>query len=1068
MDSSSESDTYERTRELRSRPRARGRDANPRPRRNSHRTGPDAAGISEKINTLASTLQDTSRNLNKVDLMLGQYRGHSEDQAEAMATLRETLEESISRLQSQRLRSPPGARSASASTLHTSDLEAGYGSEEQRFCPTSPLKEYGFSESAVRGGARRRSRSATVRFRDPRHPDEDVHTQHQSFRDLRCDQLRLGDDLDREILRRNRSDIDTRRALENLSEQLISSQRQDSVASRVEKRLQEMEKDLRSERQGVPERRPEQRRNMSDELQEALRRREALETEEAVKKRLMEAELERTRRQLHQSEGGREALLQQVEEMRVQLLRMEKERLDLQRETSQPRATQPAGEEGRASLSLDRSSELQREVQELRAQVARTSVLAEVDDLRRTLERKDRERTQLSNQVEALSSDLARREYQQLKMLEKLKEIQNCSEVCAAERAQAVLRAEEAEAQLQESSRKREELKGRAQEAVRQWRAKCRRMEREMEELKRQAQQDTEKATQACKERDLAQAQLKALTQQTEGVRRELADVLKCLAQSEEGLHRKDVELSESRARLLGLEQEVREVREASVALDEEAQRQSVLQARLREENQRLEERAETMARRSQRDQEELRDFQLAMKELTVTRSQLTARLAEEEMAKRELQRSSAEGAARLAAAQEERASLGQQLELEREVHQRELASLRATTQDTRARQDREVQETLQLWKKERDDMETHLKEVKTAAAAEKELARALRVKLDRMKAECDRMTEELSGAEEQQSHLHRKYQLLKQELDHKVKVVIQTEESRKGSQDTVATLENKLCCLETEQESILGCVAEEIEAACRALSKDSQGKLKAMSLNPGLQKDPHRWLAETKTKLQWLCEEVSEREDKQRRLRGQVQQAREQLKKLRQSRDSEQQALLQRLDQQEKLLHSISTEKRGLLEKTRRKEDEMRGLQDRVLDLEMSTRLALDHLESVPEKLCLLENFKDLEESQRQKELVEQRYVKYKEIVGALQHQLDESKRQIQECRDDKLDATTRSIRLAALSSSIRGHSSFLTSSQLPDTSPPPKLLVSPDCSLDFGAKGHDLPGSSAASGAR
>uniref|UniRef100_A0A4W5L246 Centrosomal protein 128 n=1 Tax=Hucho hucho TaxID=62062 RepID=A0A4W5L246_9TELE len=1065
MESSSESDTFDRTRGLRS--RSRGRDASSRPRRDSHRTGPDAPAISEKMNTLASTLQDTNRNLNKVDQMLGQYREHTDDQAEAMATLRVNLEESIAQLQNQRLHSSSGVRSASASTLHTSDLEAGYGSEGQRFYPTSPLKDYGRSESAGEGGARRRSRSATVRFRDSSLPDVDVHVLHQSFRDLRSDQLRLGDDMDREILRRNRSDIDTRRALENLSEHLTTSQRQDSVSSRVEKRLQEIEREMRSERQSVSDRRPEQRGNMSDELQEALRRREArdLETEEAVKNKLlrsesektkMEAELERARRQLDQSEGGRGTLLQQVEEMRVQLLRTEKERMDLQREisqlTTQPRATTRMDREERgAGLGLDRSSELEREVQELRAQLSRTSVLSEVDDLRRTLERKDRERTQLCNQVEVLSSDLTRREQQQLRMLEQLKEIQGHSEACAAERARALLRAEEAEARLQDSSMRREELKTRAQEAVRQWRAKCKRMERDMEELRGQAQLDTEKAKQACKERELSQAQLKALSQQTEGVRRELAEVLGRLARSEEEVHRKDVELSETRARHLGLEQEVREVREASIALEEEAQRQSVLQVRLREENQSLEERAEAMARRSQREQEELHSLQAAMKELTTVRAQLTTRLAEEEAFRKELQRSGAEGAARLAAAQEQRASLGQQLELEREVHQRELASLRATVQNGRAKQDRDIQETLRLCMKDRNEMEHHLKEIKADATTDKELVRALRVKLDRMKTECDRMTEELSGVEEQRSHLRRKYQLLKQELDDKVKCMVQGEERRRGSEDAVATLEDRLSRLDTEQESILSSVAEEIDTACRALFKDSQDKLKAISLNPGLQKDPHRWLAETKTKLRWLCEEVSVREARERKLRRQVQQDREQLKGLRQSRDSERQALLQRLDQQEKLLHSISTEKKELLEKTRRKENEMRSLQDRILDLEMSTRLAVDHLESVPEKLCLLDNFKDLEESQRQKELVEQRYIKYKEIVGVLQHQLDESKRQIQECRDDRLDATTQSIRLTALSSSMRGPSALLTSSMLTDTTSPHKRLASPDCTLDY-----------------
>ena len=38
------------------------------------------------------------------------------------------------------------------------------------------------------------------------------------------------------------------------------------------------------------------------------------------------------------------------------------------------------------------------------------------------------------------------------------------------------------------------------------------------------------------------------------------------------------------------------------------------------------------------------------------------------------------------------------------------------------------------------------------------------------------------------------------------------------------------------------------------------------------------------------------------------------------------------------------------------------------------------------------------LQESQRQREMADDRYTKYKEIVSNLQHQLDESKRKIQE----------------------------------------------------------------------
>ncbi|XP_035534954.1 centrosomal protein of 128 kDa isoform X2 [Morone saxatilis] len=1041
MDTSSGSDSYDRTRVH----RPRGREAHRRPVRNRGRAsgtesdGP-AGDISEKISTLASTLQDTSRNLTKVDQMLGQYRDHSDDQAEAMALLRENLEESITQLQTHRQGRSNGARSASASasTLHTSDLEACSGSDDQRFYPTSPLSDYIGTQ-----GRRRRSHSASVRFKDASLTGEDIHTMHQSLRDLRCGQQRLSDDLDREILRRNRSNIDNRRAMESLTGHVTTSQRQASVSSRVERRLQELEREMHAGQSSVErERRPDQWAAMSDELQETSGRRQvqAHEREEAITARLLKGEreksktdqeLERARRLLEQSEESRESLVQQVEDMRGELLRTRKEKTELQRarlETFQPIA-QPHGnhtdrEEGRGGQRGPDHSNLEKEVAELRAQLQTASVLSEVDELKRALDRKEKERVQLSLQVEELSSDLARREQQQLRMLEQLREIQS--------RGQAERR--ETEALLQESTRTRDELKTRAQEAVRQWRAKCRRLQKELEEERAQAQLHINKALQAAREKESSHAQLKALSQQTEAARRELAEILGRLAQREEELHRKDVELSETRQRQLLLEQEIREVREASAALEEETRRQAAVQARLEEENQRLEVRADTQARRCQRDQDAQAELQAALKQMTSAHAKLAQRLTEEDSSKKELQKGAAELQAKLTAVQEEGAALGQQLQLEREVHQKELHNMKAMMEDSRTKKDREVQDMLKLCRQEREEIQAHLKEVKADAASDKELCGALRIKLDRMKDECDKLAAQLSTRDEAHALLHRKYQLLKQELDDKVR----SGERRRASESEFVKLEEKVLRMEAEQEAVLTSMGEELDAACRSLARNGEDKLQAISQKPGLVKDPHRWLAETKTKLRWLCEEVRECNTRDQRLRKQQQQTRDQLKALRQSRDSEQTALLQRLDQQEKMLHSLSIEKRELLEKTRRKEEEMRSLQN--------TRVALDHLEALPEKQCLMENFKDLEESQRQRDMVEQRYSKYKEIVWDLQHQLDESKRRIQEYRDEKLDATSRSLRLAALSSSIKGPSTFLSSSLRSDTLSPHKRLTSSD----------------------
>ncbi|KAJ8356568.1 hypothetical protein SKAU_G00193620 [Synaphobranchus kaupii] len=926
-ESSSESDTYLRSRGHRS----QGRDTQPRSRRG--RASVDA-DISAKIDTLAHTLQDTSRNLHNVDRMLGKYREHTDDQTEAMATLRDNLEESIQQLRSQRLQRTSAGRSASASTLHTSDLDAGSASDGHRYFPTSPLREYAGPEVA----GRRRSRSATVRFRDAGKKEDYAHSLHQSLRDLRCDQIRLGDDVDREILRRNRAEVETKRTLDHLSESLASPQRAESVSSRVERRLQEIEKEIRSERRGV-EKLPEQRGNMSQELQQALRRREgaAGESEEAMKSRLLrsecdknkvEQELERTRRQLDQSEGGRDTLLQQVDDMRVQLLRTEKERMDMQQQISllsAQRSRQDRGEQERDRGSVERL-ELERELQELRLQLGRGAVLSEVEELTRTVERKERERAQLCVQVEALSVDLERREQQQLKMLEQLKEIQAQAENCQADRARA-------EAQSADSDRRREEVKSRAQEALRQWKAKCRNLERSLEEQGKEAQITADKTRQALKERDGHQVALQVLGQQAEALRKELGEVLGRLAQREEEVRRQGVELNEAKALCLGLEQEAREVREASRSLEEEAGRQGLLEARLREENSALEARAEEAGRGRERDRTALLEVQGAVRDLSAARAQLAARLGEEEEARKEVQR-------RLEAALEDARVQGQQLRLERELHQSELAGLQGVLQDGRARQERAVQDTLRLCQQEREELQDHLRKLKAEAAADKDKVRAHRRQVEKMKAECDKLTEELSRTEEGHAQLHRKCQLLKQELEEKVKLVARGDDCVRSVENTISDLRAHVSRLEAEQESVLSSIGGEIDTTCKELSGDSAENLKAISLSLGLQSDPHRWLAETKTKLQWLCEEVKERELRARRLKQQVQQSREEIKGLKKSKESEQQVLLERIAQQKRLLEDIHGEKRDLLEKTRRKDEEMRDLQ-----VSISPRLSLPYL---------------------------------------------------------------------------------------------------------------------------
>lgn len=146
---------------------------------------------------------------------------------------------------------------------------------------------------------------------------------------------------------------------------------------------------------------------------------------------------------------------------------------------------------------------------------------------------------------------------------------------------------------------------------------------------------------------------------------------------------------------------------------EDESQRQATMYARLKEEIQRLEDQVNVQARRSQKDQDTHNELQAALKQMTSAHAQLALRLNEEERSRNELQKGNMELQAKMTELQKERSALSQQLQLEREVHQKELDNTKATMEEARMKKDREVQDMLQLCHKEREEIQARMREVK-------------------------------------------------------------------------------------------------------------------------------------------------------------------------------------------------------------------------------------------------------------------------------------------------------------------------------------------------------------------
>ncbi|XP_054547860.1 centrosomal protein of 128 kDa isoform X3 [Talpa occidentalis] len=1068
--------------------------------------------VTEKVNAITSTLQDTSRNLRQVDQMLGQYRDYSNGQAGAIEQLKENLEQSIGQLRSQRLLRNSGGRSISVTSLSTSDLDGGTVTESHRFPPTSPLKDYGDQQ----GFKRIRSRSG-VRFVRETDDAVQLHAFHQSLRDLSSEQVRLGDDFNRELARRSRSDAETKKALEDLTEKLSEAQKQEGVSDRVERRLQEIEREMRTERELV-ERRQDQLGLISLQLQEALKKQEAKadENEGVMKNKLRQTEteknqlaqeLEHSRRLLNQSEGSRETLLHQIEELRTQLMKAGDRKGLQQQQGSQISKQQSShqdeqGDDWRLRRGIEQDKEdLERQMSDLRVQLNFNAMASELEEVKRCMERKDKEKAHLAAQIEYLTGELESREKQQLKMLDQLKEIQNHFQTCEAKQKRAdlqiselTLHAEDATKQAeqyllefqqseslrQEAEKRREELKLKAQESIRQWKLKYKKLERELDKQSETLDQLTDKNNQILKEKDEMKSQLYAALQQIENLRKELNDILTKRALQEEELLSKEKKLSDVKAHQADLELEVKDSVDTIHRLEIELKKQSKIQTQLKAEKTHLEEEIAELKKSQAKDKAQLLEMQESVKDLSAIRADLASKLAEEQRARKEVLKNLSDLKAQANSKDEETATVIAQLKLERDVHQRELKDLTSSLHNVKTKHEQNIHELMKHFKKEKSEAEDHIKTLKAENLEDKNMAKAHLCQLEKLKSQCDRLTEELSQNENENKKLKLKYQSLKDQLEEKEKHISNEEEHLRRMEEARLQLKDQLLCLETEQESILGVIGKEIDAACKTFSRDSMEKFKVFSSGPDINYDPHRWLAESKTKLQWLCEELKERENREKSLRHQLMLYRQQLRNMTEHKESELQCLFEQIERQEQLLEEIHREKRDLLEETHRKDEEMESLQpqlrfkippgedasqtamrnqndaqfeekaDRVNALETSTRVALDHLESVPEKLSLLEDFKDFRDSHSFSERIDGRFPKHRVHREPLQQHRDGTKYRIKSLKGDRSFAESCHVHGLDHSTSWQDQGSFLSSPRFSHLNSFTQRTFAPDSSLN------------------
>ncbi|XP_066281176.1 centrosomal protein of 128 kDa-like isoform X8 [Branchiostoma lanceolatum] len=1021
-------------------------------RRGILRTAASDNVVVDRVDRIATSLEDTNRNLRRMDRVLGEYSEVSEEQGTEIDRLRGRLARSAMRLQEERVRRTGTAR---GSTMRPSELDMASSGETRRYRPTSPLRNY---EPSVP----RRRTGSTVRFLDG--GDDDIHEVHQTVRDLTSDQLRMGEDLEREIDRRTRMEQDTQRNLREMSDSLRRSSTSESASERVDRRLQQIQDDMKSQQRQLS-RRQEETASMSDRLREAVsgnrtasRRVDmAAESDRIMRERLtdmesrksqIESELEETKRRLNQSEGGREALMNQIEDLRGQLGHAEKERAKMRDSLSMAeseRTRRRQEQEELASSRQRREAEqaeterrrLEDEVRELKSQLSRSSGISVVEELKQTLDRSERQRQQLSDHLESLSKDLEKSDSKQARLMSQLKETTEQLQDSEHQRESFAVQLEDANKRLreltresdryaedlrttrqgkEESDRQTEEIKSKAQEAVRQWKLKCRKLEREVDRQKHGASQMQERNEQLVKENEAMRQQAANSIHQIESLRREMDDTLRIRAEQAEQLKLRDVEVNELKGKNMDLDRELRETRQFMDKLDNELQTQTARSSALADDKRKLEEEVSLMKASYQRAHEETMHLQKDIKDLSTQRLELSSQLAEERTQRKALQKARGELEERAQRSQEEAGTLARQLDKEQKTHVKEVSDLQTELQAIKSRESRKEQDLIRRAKRERAELEAEIQTLRVGLEEERAAAKLLKRQLENAQKDYNTAKEESERLEELSSRLQKKYQRAKEDIQEKDHLVAEEGDAVKQLEDRLSSVRDKMASQEEGQERLLRQVGREVDTLVDIATADSEVKFQALSSSKGLHSDPQRWLADITSKLQWLKEEVRLREERERRLRGEVQKNNDKVKEVIRSTEVDRDYYTTEITKQSKLLDQMTNERQDLLDRTQEKNDIVRHLEGRVSELTNRLEETLRQAPG-PTDRPVAAQVQDLQESQKQRDRIQERYAMYKEKLGSLQSELKGARKAAFEHKQAELDASLRSARLAGIS---------------------------------------------------
>ncbi|CAF1174346.1 unnamed protein product [Adineta steineri] len=782
------------------------------------------------------------------------------------------------------------------------------------------------------------------------------------------------------------------------------------VQSRLDRRLQEIEREMKRDKnpQGDV-------RALINEIQLQRKLTTPIQNDEdkivqarlllaESNKQMYESQLLNTKRQLEESEINKNLLVQQVTQLKDQLMNNEFERNKYTRDdnlllsTDRRRRTEPDRHQ------LDHDYLMQQQLM-----FSKSVTLNELVTFKKELEKSERQREQLSDHLEILVQKCDEKEKLAAKTLLELKEItDNCDTYerqntklqndlsLALEKLEEMT--QEAERYAQESmnyqrqstdsEQKREEFKIQAQETIKQWKAKVKKLEKDVDRHKFGSTQVLERNEQLVKDMENYRAQNITLREQVQKLETDLNDAQTKHSRLEEHFKRNENDSNQFRTLRSSQEAELTTLKSTVHELENQLSTYRQRYSQYEKEKQNLQQLLHDEINHRNNLESKLKQSDQDIEIFNSSRSQLQQHAIELENERMDFLQKIKEIEFERDSLSIQYHSISKTFNDEKTKFQTKLASLESDYDEMKRKLDTSKMEYTRGMKTYQVDYENKIETLKLQLSDEKARIAILQRHENENKKDIEKIQEKAMKYEDESTQAQYTIDNLTRELREKTRLIEELESRVLKLTVEAANEKNQNIRKEKDYQHSLHTVYNDITYCTECLSNDSEEPF-IIDSPTSSRDDFETWLSKVKARLAWLKQELEIRQQHENKLRHDLNNA------LLDS-ESDRKYFAAELAKREVIIDDLAREKHNYKDFERDTSDKMRLLQSQLARVEGHSIKELERAKQLQTVEMQMEYEKRRALTEDEKDRINDRYRQFQTMIDSVKRELHSAKVQL------------------------------------------------------------------------